>query len=99
VIDGKLTITRADNGWTLQWWERDGATPTPKCEVFDNADTFLTRIGHLTDSLAHKEFIEVFHHREDAGHTAEYDLPPGTADALVADLTPPGTPPTVRGDE
>ena len=92
---GKVTARKVDNGWILDWWESGEC----KCEVFDNPDTFLTRVGHLTESVATNEFLEKFHYRDDSGHFAEYDLAPGTPDALVAELTAPGTPPTTRGDE
>lgn len=81
----RLTVERADNGWIIDWHQ--GREMQRHRRVFDNADSFLTEVGHLMGAIEGEEFVEVYTHgaQQEVHSTAE----PGTPDALVDELLPP----------
>ena len=84
MLNGKLGISRADNGWSLQWYT--GKDMSQHCEVFTDAQACMARVadvvGMVGGAAAARAFLSA----------AEAHAGP-SVDAEVAALMPDNAPP------
>ena len=94
MLNGKLSIERADNGWRLAWYEH----VTPHGEVFVDATACVQRIaeviGMQVGAGAARAFTDVVE-----GYEPTYHGPEPAADPVLAEMLPPNAPPNaLAGD-
>ncbi len=89
MLNSRLTIERADNGWVASWY--DGApTFTPHREVFSEPVAFFNRLSELMGILGGAAAARALL----AAAELSCHVDPAT-DPDAAAIAAPGTPPTV----